>query len=397
MTQRMIMGSRCRRAQVTTVCATLAFLLSLNACERDATDSEPAPPQLVSVTVTPDTQDIFTIGATAQLRATARSETGSEVRDADFGWSSSNTQVVTVNSDGWVTGVSSGSATVTATSAGVAGSASVWVDPERTLRNYCARCHAGGHTRTFAMVSCPACHGMVWEEPDRHWAISAGHATASGGFMLLGTHNLANCTSCHDLASGSTPFGAADHNDCIACHDPDYQGQHAGSGVPTLCSICHNTTAWSDASFDHESGGFALIGAHRQLLCTACHDPITGAPLYTPADESDCIACHDDDYQLRHGGSGYPTTCLTCHTVDAWGGANFDHDAQYFPIFSGKHANEWSGCTTCHTVPGDFAAFTCFTCHEHNQDDMIKEHDSVPGFKYESPQCLACHPNGQAP
>lgn len=377
--------------------ASAALLLSLSACEQDATDTEPAPPQVASVTVAPDTQDIFTIGATAQLHATARSENRREIPDADFTWSSSDSRVATVSSDGVVTGVGSGSATVTATSAGVSGSASIWVDPERTLRNYCARCHAGRHERTFAMVSCPACHGMVWEDPDLHWAISAGHATASGGFTMLGAHDQADCTSCHDLVTGTTRFAATDHNDCIACHDPDYQRQHSGSGFPTQCSICHTTTSWSGATFDHAFAGFILIGAHRQLACNACHDPISGAPLYAPADQNDCIACHDDEYQVNHAASGFPTTCLTCHNVDAWNGATFDHDALFFPIFSGRHANRWSSCATCHTNPGDFSEFTCFNCHEHNQDDMIKEHDSVPGFQYESPLCLACHPNGEAP
>ncbi len=386
-------------AQLWALSAATAFLFSLTACEEGATDTEPAPPQVASVSITPDTQDIFTIGATAQFTAEARSENGRTIRDAEFSWSSSDVQVATVSSDGVVTGVAPGSAMITATSGGVSGNASVWVDPARTLRNHCARCHAGRHERTFAMVSCPACHGMIWEDPVLHWGISGGHPTASGGFDLVGAHALANCASCHDLSTGEPWFTATDQFDCIACHDRDYQRQHAGSGFPTACLTCHTTIIWGGASFDHESasGGFALVGAHLQLVCSSCHDPLTGTPLYVPADQNDCIACHDDDYQRQHSGSGFPTVCLTCHTVDAWSGASFDHDVQFFPIFSGEHQDRWSGCATCHTDPNDFAAFTCFNCHEHQEDRMNDKHSDVTGYAYESALCITCHPEGEAP
>ncbi len=378
------------------------LLFGLQACDEDTTDAGAEAGGTVrdvaSVVVSPDTQSIFSIGATVQLSASALDEFGHEIRNTSFSWASSNPGIATVSSDGEVTGVSVGSATISATSQGIVGSAAIWVDPERTLRNYCVRCHVQGHEKSFATLACPACHGMVPEDPNLHHAITNGHGSVSSGFELLGAHSLVACVSCHDLSSGERLFNPASDSDCIACHADDYQRQHTGTGFPIVCLTCHTTTSWGGASFDHAtaSGGFALLGAHEQLVCTSCHDPVSGVPLYSPNDQNDCIACHDDDYQRQHAAAGFPTTCLVCHTVDTWAGATFDHDNQFFPIFSGQHDGRWSGCDTCHTNPSDFGQFTCFNCHEHSEDLMNQEHADVTGFVYESRQCIACHPDGEA-
>ena len=102
------------------------------------------------------------------------------------------------------------------------------------------------------------------------------------------------------------------------------------------------------------------------------------------------------DFQREHSGSGYPTTCLSCHVVTTWGGAQFNHDADYFPIYSGKHEGEWASCQTCHSTPDDYSIFSCFNCHKHNKTDMDKDHSEVQGYVYESGQCLSCHPTGKS-
>ncbi len=71
------------------------------------------------------------------------------------------------------------------------------------------------------------------------------------------------------------------------------------------------------------------------------------------------------------------------------------HDGLYFPIFSGKHDNEWNTCDECHTTPGNYNMFSCIECHEHdNPGDLADEHDEVSGYVYESNACYTCHPNG---
>jgi hypothetical protein len=273
----------------------------------------------------------------------------------------------------------------------------IWVDPELTLQNYCADCHgAGTHGVTFATNACRACHSMSLSPLDEdHASTINGHMSVSGGFQLAGAHEALACGMCHDLDSGEPLFSPADYTDCISCHQSEYERQHAGSDFPTTCLACHNMSSWTDVTFDHGavSGGFALVGTHQTLACTACHDAATGEPLYDPAGQDDCYACHQGDYQSEHAGSGYPTTCLTCHSTSGWGGASFNHDSQYFRIFSGTHAGRWASCTTCHTNSNNYSEFTCFACHAHNQTDMDSEHSSVSGYNYDSQQCRACHPN----
>ncbi|MGD8868778.1 MAG: cytochrome c3 family protein, partial [Gemmatimonadales bacterium] len=124
-------------------------------------------------------------------------------------------------------------------------------------------------------------------------------------------------------------------------------------------------------------------------------DPSNNALLFPPpSDQNDCVACHQDDYDAQHSGSGFPTTCVDCHTQTTWTGATFQHD-QYFPINSGIHSGKWNGCDTCHNVPNDYTIFTCFACHQHAQARMDSRHADVVGYSYESTACYSCHPNGR--
>jgi hypothetical protein len=70
----------------------------------------------------------------------------------------------------------------------------------------------------------------------------------------------------------------------------------------------------------------------------------------------------------NHIAAGFPTTCMRLSYYNwPWTPCNFDHDGQYFPIYTGEHAGEWNACADCHEVPNNFAVFTCISCHEHNQ------------------------------
>jgi hypothetical protein len=80
------------------------------------------PPTLVSVSVTPANPSIQ-VGATQQFTATANYSNGSTTNVTSTAtWSSSATAVATINTSGLATGVTAGSATMTATYQGVSGS-----------------------------------------------------------------------------------------------------------------------------------------------------------------------------------------------------------------------------------------------------------------------------------
>lgn len=263
-------------------------------------------------------------------------------------------------------------------------------EPDVTERN-CASCHVDVHQGAFSNT-CASCHSTTSFQD-----VDGLQIHASTRFPLVGAHAQTQCQSCHqDEREGAF---VAMETACQSCHEDDYQRAHAGSDISRTCQNCHGTTAWLwNVRFDHvEETQFALLGTHQSLACQSCHvQPSFDLREGTPANEEDCYACHADDYQEEHAGTGFPTTCLTCHDVNDWRGARFeDHDAQFFPIFSGEHAGTWGdNCQTCHTQPNDFSSFSCVTCHEHNQAEMFDEHDDVSGYVYESSACLSCHPTG---
>jgi hypothetical protein len=265
----------------------------------------------------------------------------------------------------------------------------------------CYSCHAddyasGGsidHVASGFSTDCQDCHStLAWT-----FSVAFDHISVSGGFELLGAHARVRCTSCH-IPPGMTPiYTPADEEDCIACHRDDYERQHGGSGFPEICTVCHDIFSWGGAVFDHAAvaNGYELVGAHEGLDCTACHIVPGMALKFTPANEDDCVACHQADYDREHTGTGFPTTCLSCHDVNDWRDATFaDHDRLYFPIYSGKHRGKWNDCQTCHTG-GNFAAFSCLGCHEHRRERMDEVHRERPGYAYDSQLCLQCHPRGE--
>src|SRR5205807_309673 len=81
---------------------------------------------VASVAVSPPTATVQH-GQTVQLTATARELNGTALSGRAVTWSSSNTSVATVSISGLVSGVTPGSATITATSEGKSGTASVTV------------------------------------------------------------------------------------------------------------------------------------------------------------------------------------------------------------------------------------------------------------------------------
>jgi hypothetical protein len=251
----------------------------------------------------------------------------------------------------------------------------------------CASCHLDVHLGTITRT-CASCHSTTsFTSVDADVAHSAG-------FPLEGAHLQTSCESCHrsDLGGAFRPLDTA----CSSCHMGDYFSSslvdHQALGFSTACTDCHSSMAFRDVAFDHfiVSGGFELAGAHGGIECTTCHSGPGGSLPVPTANPTDCMACHVDDYDREHRGSGFPTDCLSCHSPFTWDGASFDHS---FPIFSGAHAGEWNGCEDCHETPGDFQTFSCLGCHR--QPEMDDKHRDERGYAYDSPTCLSCHPTGR--
>jgi trimeric autotransporter adhesin len=88
----------------------------------------PSPATVASVTVSPTSGSVET-GMTLQLSATVKDSAGNVLGGRTVTWSSNNSAVATVSASGLVTGVTSGTATISAASGGQQGIAQITVDP----------------------------------------------------------------------------------------------------------------------------------------------------------------------------------------------------------------------------------------------------------------------------
>jgi hypothetical protein len=257
----------------------------------------------------------------------------------------------------------------------------------------CYACHQAKYTATKNPphaaagfpTTCVTCHTTT------QWTGAVFDHSATR-FPLTGAHRATPCSGCHSdgIYRGKT-------TDCYACHTANYNATknppHAAAGFSTVCSTCHTTTQWLGAVFNHSLTRFPLTGAHATTPCMGCHSD----GVYR-GKTMDCYACHTTDYNNtanpNHKAAQFPTTCASCHTTTQWRGATFNHDATFFPIYSGAHRGKWTSCSTCHTSPTNFAAFTCLSCHEHNKTDMDDKHKGRAGYRYDSAACYQCHPRG---
>ena len=83
---------------------------------------------VASVTVSPASTDVF-VGGVAQLTATPKDASGNPLTGRVVTWASNNIGIATVSPTGLVTGVTAGSATITATSEGRNGTSAITVNP----------------------------------------------------------------------------------------------------------------------------------------------------------------------------------------------------------------------------------------------------------------------------
>ena len=103
--------------------AVLVMVLSLCSCDGGTTTPTP----VASVEVSPSGETVIEVGQTVQLSATTKDSAGNVLTGRTVTWSSSDGSVARVSETGLVTGMGVGSATITATSEGKSGTASVMV------------------------------------------------------------------------------------------------------------------------------------------------------------------------------------------------------------------------------------------------------------------------------
>ena len=260
--------------------------------------------------------------------------------------------------------------------------------------NTCVGCHLANfnattnpnHVTSNFPTTCQTCHSTTAWSPSTFnhnnvYPLTGAHATIAS-----------NCFACHQGSYVNTP------NTCVGCHLPNFNAStnpnHAAINIPTTCETCHTTNPnWTPATFPIHNNYYVLAGAHVAIAnnCAVCHN---GNYNSTP---NTCVGCHLANYNQttnpNHASAQFPTTCTNCHNQSAWVPSTWNHDALYFPIYSGKHNGHWNTCADCHPNAANYAVFTCTTsCHPQNSTN--NEHQGVSGYSYNSTACYNCHPRG---
>jgi len=223
----------------------------------------------------------------------------------------------------------------------------------------CFSCHAAkdAHNGQFG-TDCGSCH-----KPTKWSDVAFNHNNTA--FPLNGLHTNVACKSCHvNNVFKGTP------KDCFSCHAA--KDAHNGQ-FGTVCSACHNTSSWKNATFNHNNTAFPLTGTHANVVCQSCH--VNNVYKGTPRN---CFACHANDD--KHNGQ-FGTDCASCHNTTRWGNVTFNHNNTAFPL-AGKHTNVQ--CQACHTNGYKGTPTNCFACHAN--DD---KHNGQFGTN-----CSSCHTPG---
>ena len=183
----------------------------------------------------------------------------------------------------------------------------------RGKNSACAACHlqrfnataSPNHAAAGFPTNCALCHNT-----SSFKGATFNHSSTS--FPLAGAHALLACASCHsdNVYKGKTTA-------CAGCHLPRFNSttnpNHAAAGFPTNCALCHNTTSFKGAVFNHTY--FPIYsGTHagRWTSCATCHT--------SPNNFSDfsCLGCHTkastDSHHSKVTGYVYASpSCYKCH------------------------------------------------------------------------------------
>ncbi len=263
----------------------------------------------------------------------------------------------------------------------------------------CIECHQTtfnatnnpSHTALGFSMQCESCHQFTtWNFAlfQQHDAIFAIYNGPHGGVWR-------DCASCHTNPADYKQFA------CITCHtqgrtDAAHQGIGGYTWASSACLMCHpDGRAGSFAQHDAVFPIFTGTHAGRWSQCSDCHTDPTNRKTFTCT----TAACHPQAAtDLGHTGiPGYQfasAQCYSCHPTGQ-AGQFTQHDALYFPIYSGTHAGRWSSCATCHTTAGQPAVFTCMSGTCHPQATTNSNHSGVGGYSYTATACYSCHPTGQ--
>jgi len=226
-------------------------------------------------------------------------------------------------------------------------------------------------------IPCQNCHTYTAWRPIRSMPEFSHDQTR---YPLRGMHKDVACSKCHT----SRVFKNVSTR-CAVCHADIHRRQFGAN-----CENCHSVKGWkvSVREIQNHQNRFPLVGAHAMLDCGSCHKgAATGQ--FTGLSTA-CYSCHQKEFKnpnFDHVAVGFPTTCESCHTMDTWFGAKFDHLKYTGYALTGMHAR--LECTACH-INGQFKGTpaACYACH---QTDYTRTNNPSHAQASLPHDCGTCH------
>ena len=262
--------------------------------------------------------------------------------------------------------------------------------------NTCAGCHLEAHNQTTNPphvasqfpTTCADCHTQNvwspanWDHDNLYFPIYSGNH--NGEWIV--------CSDCHPSQGNFQDFTCT-----AACHpQPEMNNEHQGVGGylynNAACYSCHPTGS-AEGTFNHNTSGFPLTGAHITTQCIQCHpNGYTGTSTV-------CFSCHGQDYNQttnpNHAAINIPTDCNTCHTTNPnWVPATFPIHNNYY-VLAGAHTAIANNCAECHNGNYNSTPNTCVGCHLDDYNQTTNPPHAASQFPT---SCLDCHTqNGWTP
>lgn len=243
----------------------------------------------------------------------------------------------------------------------------------------CESCHQEPEVhRGMFPIGCEGCHsGDTWQEVT--WEGQSFNHDSTGFSLALHQSSYSGspiaCQDCHQVSAEGDPQFSCDS--CHTLQDGPLMEEHRRS-FGSNCLECHDGVDRMQ-NFDH-STVFSLAGRHLELVCADCH---TGKPFNES--ETICASCHEEP-EIHAGYFGLQ--CQACHTDTGWQPARLV--SHTFPLDHGGQGE--SSCATCHTDA--YTTYTCTTCHEHNEEEMVRKHRDVDVSAGSLAMCADCHGDG---
>ncbi|MGC2768359.1 MAG: hypothetical protein WB607_22845 [Candidatus Acidiferrum sp.] len=253
---------------------------------------------------------------------------------------------------------------------------------------------------TFASTNCQGCHNF-----DSWLSAKFDHSTT--GFPLTAGHANVPCSSCHINNNYNLQIAPTDCGNA-GCHLTTWQQtnnpSHSQAGpafAVANCSQCHNTTAWTNVTFNHATTGFPLTNSHASVPCSSCHINSNYNLQIAP---SDCgnSACHLTTWQQTNnpvhstlGPTFAVANCSQCHDTISWNDiGTFNHASTGFTL-TGTHAT--APCAQCHVNNNYKLTVTdCYNsgCHTADWNRTATLGGAVPNHvaaQFPTSLCSTCH------